>query len=179
MFPLKWALHHNVSQVASCFRGKHEDSTPDNQHIHQPQISVSSIDCKSRSNTRRSKDHSFKKPKPSTGFPFMIYFSFLWSQSCLEKALSGFLHCCSCLFLLLIIYLPGLFSHWPLKQVIFLFRLSSSIMKPTQSLECRKHNNTLFMLAWLLDQHILLTLEQHLFENFVLILSLHLNLTYP
>lgn len=111
MFPLKWALHHNVNQVTSYFRGKHEDSTPDNQHIHQPQISVSSIVCKSRSNTRRSKDHNFKKPKPSTGFPFMIYFSFLWSQSCLGKALSGYLHCC--LFLLLIIDLPGLFSHWP------------------------------------------------------------------
>lgn len=72
MFPLKWALHHNVSQITSYFRGKHEDSTPDNEHIHQPEISVSSIDCKSRSNTRRSKDHNFKKPKPSLPLWFIL-----------------------------------------------------------------------------------------------------------
>ncbi len=84
-------------------------------------ISVSSIDCKSRSNTR-SKDQNFKKPKPTRLSLYDLFYFPLISHLSRKSSLSGiyfilFLSC-SCLFLWLWIDLPGLSSRWPLKHII-------------------------------------------------------------
>lgn len=90
MWPLKWARHHNVSQIALIEESVKKQSCDLER---RPEISVSFIDCKSRSNTRRSKDQNFKNRLSLYDLFYFPLISLLSRKSSLWFE-QGFFCCC-------------------------------------------------------------------------------------